>query len=110
MLVRAPFSGQDEYWHRALQGRGQTMTNVCLRRKNKVSFRGELLLKIDASLIQTQDLLKLNLPLSHLQDGGCTRIYPTYSTYSTYLACRYKKMAIMATIVIMAIMVINGHN
>ena len=33
---------------------------------NKVSFRGELLLKIDAGSIQTQDLLKLNLPPSHL--------------------------------------------
>ena len=35
---------------------------------NTVSFRGELLLKIDAGSMQTQDSLKLNLLPSHLPE------------------------------------------
>ena len=77
---------------------------------NKVSFREELLIKIDAGSIQTQDSLKLNLPPSHLQDDGWVCVFPAYSTYSTYLAYHYKKIAIMAIIIIMAIIAINGHH
>ena len=35
-------------------------------RTNKVRFRGEVLLKIDANLIQTQDSSTFNFPPSHL--------------------------------------------